>query len=160
MFESRRKGETWDERCALVLSRERASGLYRLHADEEKYGYVVRPVNPGQWFVSFHTYSGELAKNVQLRDPDPDEAPAVAAPGEAGRDNQGEAVWWASSVCDGKPRIHTMTIAVGYDKLTALAYEKVFRAYVTDAAERHNCADIEFPAYETFTASYAERAAS
>ncbi|MFF6780849.1 hypothetical protein [Streptomyces sp. NPDC012510] len=160
VFESRRKGETWDESCALVLSRGEANGLYRAHRDEKKYGYIVEPQNPGQWFVSFHTYSGELAKNVQLKDIHSDETPTVAAPGEAGRDGQGLAVWWASSVCGGKPRIHTMTIAVGYDKLTALAYEKVFRAYVTDAAERHDCTDITFPAHETFTAAYAEKAAS
>lgn len=160
VFESRRAGEAWDERCGLVLSDGRANGLYRPHADEKKYGYVVRPQRPGQWFVSFHTYSGETAKDVLLRDPDPDETPAVAKPGEAGRDGSGEPVWWASSVCDGKPRIHTMTIAVGYDKLTTPAYEKVFRAYVSDTAERHGCTDTEFPAHATFAASYAEQAES
>lgn len=151
VFESRRTGDTWDEQCALVLSDGRANGLYWTHADEKKYGYVVQPQRPGQWFVSFHTYSGATAKNIHLRDPDPDEPPAVATPGEAGRDDQGEPVWWASSVCDGKPRIHTMSIAAGYDRLATSAYEKVFRAYVTDAAERHDCTDIEFPAHTTFT---------
>ncbi|MFH8936066.1 hypothetical protein [Streptomyces griseosporeus] len=142
VLESRTDARLWDERCALVLSEGRASGLYLSSADD--HDLPVEPRRPGQWFVSLHTYSGEDAKHVQLTSTDFDEAPEPAAPGKAGRSRE-EPVWFASSVCRGQPQIHTMTIAYSYDRLMAPEMAKVFRAYVDDVVERRGCTQVTFP---------------
>ncbi|MBG0854151.1 hypothetical protein I2W78_20465 [Streptomyces spinoverrucosus] len=149
VLESRVDDELWDESCGLILSDGLANGLYIAEAD--RHDTLTEPQNPGQWFVSLHTYRGEDAKNVHLKDPDFADTPAPATPGKAGRSSE-EPIWWASSVCAGAPQIHTMTMAYGYDKLMAPEYEKVFRAYVTDVTGRRGCTDVKFPAPGTFRA--------
>jgi hypothetical protein len=130
-----------------VLSEARANDLWYSHVDDIE--SLDEPDREGDWFVSFHTYAGEDAKDIHLTSTDYDEIPEVAEPGKAGR-SEDEPVWWASSVCHGKPQIHTMTIGYGYDRVVTPAYEKVFRAYVTDVAKRRGCTDTKFPASSTF----------
>lgn len=149
VLESRVDDTLWDESCGLVVSDTRARDLWYTHQDDLK--DLDEPTRPGDWFVSFHTYSGEDAKYVELTVDGNNELPEPAEPGKAGR-SRDESIWWASSVCDGAPQIHTMTVAYPYDKLTAPAYEKVFRAYVTDTAERRGCTDTKFPPSSTFRA--------
>ncbi|MFJ8189646.1 hypothetical protein ACIQ8D_07650 [Streptomyces sp. NPDC096094] len=60
--------------------------------------------------------------------------------------------WWASSVCDGKPQIHTMTVSLGYDSIMIPRMEQVFRAYADDVTDRRHCADLVFPESSTFRA--------
>ncbi len=148
VLESRPDGKLWDETCGLTLSDSREAAV--AYSDAAQRADVERPSRPGAWFVSFHTYSGEGAKNVRLRRTGLHDSPELAAPGKAGRSDH-ESVWWASSVCHGRPQIHTMTIAWQYDRLTTPAYEKVFRAYVDDVTHRRGCADVKFPAHATFT---------
>ncbi|MGW6359556.1 hypothetical protein ACWFR5_31425, partial [Streptomyces sp. NPDC055092] len=74
---------------------------------------------------------------------------AVGSFGGAGR----HPVWWASSVCDGRPQIHTMTLALGYDRVATSRMAKVFRSYVSDVTERRGCSQVEFPASSTFRAA-------
>ncbi|MEV4165277.1 hypothetical protein [Nonomuraea dietziae] len=150
VLESRADDKMWDERCGLVVSRTRADDLWWSDAAERDYtDRIDRPSDPGEWFVSLHTYSGEMAKNIHLKTPYA-EPPVVAEPGKAGRSDT--SVWWASSRCDGKPQIHTMTIASGYDELMRSALEKVFRAYVIDVVARRGCTDTTFPDSSTFRA--------
>ncbi|MFD1939771.1 hypothetical protein ACFSKW_50780 [Nonomuraea mangrovi] len=145
VLESRIDDKLWFERCGLVLSSIRANGLWR--SDAAELDDLSRPSDPGDWFVSLHTYSGERAKRVHLKATH-GEPPVVAEPGKAGRGET--SVWWASSRCEGKPQIHTMTVAYGYDKLMRSALEKVFRAYVTDVVARRGCTDTAFPTSSTF----------
>jgi hypothetical protein len=147
VLESRTDDTLWDEQCGLVLSEARANDLWYSHVDDIE--SLDEPDREGDWFVSFHTYAGEDAKDIHLTSTDYDEIPEVAEPGKAGR-SEDEPVWWASSVCHGKPQIHTMTIGYGYDRVVTPAYEKVFRAYVTDVAKRRGCTDTKFPASSTF----------
>ncbi|MFF4256520.1 hypothetical protein ACFY1L_35545 [Streptomyces sp. NPDC001663] len=149
VLESRTDPKAWDERCALVLGDTRANTLYAAHADE--LDSVYRPDRPGRYFAAFHTYSGENAKNIHLPNVDSHETPVAAEPGRAGRGDD-EPAWWASSVCSGKPQIHTMTLSYGYEKLATAAYEKVFRAYVDDVTARRGCTDVKFPATSAFHA--------
>ncbi|MCL8014509.1 hypothetical protein [Streptomyces sp. AS02] len=149
VLESRPDDKLWDETCGLVLSDGREAEV--AYSDAARRADVDRPSRPGAWFVSLHTYSGEDAKNVQLRRAIPRESPVLAEPGKAGRGDGDDSLWWASSVCDGRPQIHTMTIAWEYDELTTPAYEKVFRAYVDDVTHRRGCTNLKFPAHTTFT---------
>ncbi|MGV9310466.1 hypothetical protein ACWDLG_44500 [Nonomuraea sp. NPDC003727] len=146
VLESRTDDKLWDERCGLVLSSTRADDLWR--ADAADRDDILRPENPGMWWISFHTYAGQDVANVRLKRTHYDEAPVVAEPGKAGRSDQ--PLWWASSRCHGEPQIHTMTIASGYDELVTSALEKVFRAYVTHVVARRGCTDTTFPASSTF----------
>jgi hypothetical protein len=148
VLESRTDPQVWDERCALVLGRSRAHTLHDAH-DGELPG-VHRPDRPGRYFAAFHTYAGEAARHIRLPSLDSDEAVAVE-PGTAGRSG-GEPVWWASSVCRGKPQLHTMTLSDGYAEVAAPAHEKVFRAYVDDVTARRGCTGVRFPAASAFRA--------
>ncbi|WP_229859804.1 hypothetical protein [Streptomyces poonensis] len=145
VLESRTDDTLWDERCGLVLSEPRANALWQ--SDAAEHDNIDRPSRPGDWFVSLHTYSGEAAKNVYLKSDD-DDFPVAARPNQAGRSDR--SIWWASSVCDGKPQIHTMTTAYDYNKLTVPALEEVFHTYVSDVVARRGCTDIELPASSTF----------
>lgn len=151
VLESRTDARVWDERCALVLSEGRAADLHLDHVDEMD--GIDKPDRPGQYFASFHTYSGESAKNIRLPDPAGDETPGAAEPGKAGR-STGDTVWWASSACAGKPQIHTMTLSYGYDEIVTRSYQKVFRAYVDDVTGRRGCTNIKFPSSSTFRADW------
>ncbi|MFJ8784246.1 hypothetical protein [Streptomyces sp. NPDC102476] len=147
VLESRTDDKAWDERCGLTLSGTRANALWE--SDASKIDSFERPSQPAEWYVSLHTYAGEPAKNVYLKS-DYENVPTAAVPGQAGRSDR--PIWWASSVCDGKPQIHTMTVSYPYNRLTIPALEKVFRAYVTDVVARRGCTDTELPAASTFYA--------
>ncbi|MFF4059290.1 hypothetical protein ACFYZ8_21455 [Streptomyces sp. NPDC001668] len=150
VLESRTDDKVWDEECALVFSKARASDVWQSQVDHGKdVDSVEQPSRPGEWWVAYHTYSGEAAKNVNLPT-DYDGLPFVAEQGKAGRSDK--AAWWASSVCDGKPQVHTMSVAYGYNKLMPPALEKMFHAYVTDVVERRGCTDAKFPSHSTFRA--------
>ncbi|WP_306191873.1 hypothetical protein [Streptomyces sp. MK5] len=136
VLEARTDGKLWDERCLLVLSGAHADGLWRDEADT-RHHHPPHPDMVGEWWVSLHTYSGEQAKKV-----------AETVPGKAGHSD--DFGWWASSVCDGKPQIHTMTTAYGYEELRKTPFEQVFRAYVSDVAARRDCTDTTLPASSTF----------
>ncbi|MBO1337356.1 hypothetical protein J3486_39785 [Streptomyces sp. VRA16 Mangrove soil] len=150
VLESRTDAKLWDEQCGLLLSDGRARSLYAAHASEHE--SLIDPGRPGQYFASLHTYSGPDATKVQLSSPGHDEAPDPATPGKAGRSND-EPVWWASSVCHGRPQIHTMTLGYGYDRLMAPRLAKVFRAYVADVTARRGCTKVTFPSATAFRES-------
>lgn len=149
VLESRTDARLWDERCVLVLSRSRANTVWFGHTDTLR--GVDSPSRPGQWFVSLHTYSGDHAKNVRLHTGGSTDPGTRAEPGKAGRGG-GDPAWWASSVCEGRAQIHTMTAAYGYDKVVTPELEKVFRSYVDDVTDRRGCTDVAMPAPATFRA--------
>ncbi|MFD8534534.1 hypothetical protein [Streptomyces rubrogriseus] len=154
VIESRTDGRVWDESCGLVLSLGHADRVYAKLADA--HDWLSTPDTPGEWFVSLHTYTGPVAENLQLASTDDGETPEPAVPGKAGR-GATDPVWWASSVCDGRPQVHTMTLGhPGYAKLVASRMEDVFRAYVDDVTTRRHCADVVFPGHDTFRADWGE----
>nr|PPQ62420.1 hypothetical protein C5F59_20025 [Streptomyces sp. QL37] len=69
--------------------------------------------------------------------------PTELAPGAAGTDSGG--IWWASSVCGGRPAVHVMWLSYPYDRIVPDRLEALFRAYVDDAAERRGCTDVVRP---------------
>lgn len=146
VVESRTDDRLWDQRCGLVLSESRAGALYLAEGSEHR---VSRPERPGRWFVSLHTYAGEEAKSLLLTSTNPREEPEPATPGRAGRSTE-DPIWWASSVCDGKPQIHTMTVSLGYHSIMTPPMEQVFRAYVDDVTNRRHCTDLVFPESSAF----------
>ncbi|MGW0606806.1 hypothetical protein [Streptomyces sp. NPDC002640] len=148
VLESRVDDRLWDERCALVLSESRRSSAAETHRRTRE---LDHPFRPGDWFVSFHTYRGERARNIHL-DTMGHPAPGVPAePGKAGRAAD-DSLWWASSVCAGKrPQVHTMTASSSYDRVVPRRrLEALFRAYVDEVTTRRDCASVTFPAPADF----------
>ncbi|MEU3742483.1 hypothetical protein AB0E78_36155 [Streptomyces sp. NPDC032198] len=69
-------------------------------------------------------------------------------PGTAGG---GDGIWWASSICDGKPALHALTADRLYsDVLGYKARRSLFRAYVDDITTRRGCTHITYPAAKDF----------
>ncbi|MFC7937366.1 hypothetical protein GTW46_08150 [Streptomyces sp. SID6013] len=154
VVESRTDSLVWDESCGLVLDFGRANTVYMSEADE--HDGLSSPDTPGEWFVSLHTYAGPVAENVGLTSTDDGEVSEPAVPGKAGR-SATDPIWWASSVCDGRPQIHTMTIGrSSYARLVVSRMEAVFRAYVDDVTTRRHCTDAVFPGHDTFRADWGE----
>ncbi|MFJ4687497.1 hypothetical protein [Streptomyces sp. NPDC088789] len=146
VLESRVDDGLWDEACALVLSEDRARDVHSGRPDRGD--GVSAPERPGDWYVALRTFLGEDARDVRVPRSGTED-PVPARPGTAGR-SPDESVWWASSDCAGRPQIHTMTLAYGYDRLMAPRMERLFRAYVTEITERRDCADPRFPEGDTF----------
>ena len=154
VVESRTDSLAWDESCGLVLGSGRANAVYTSKADA--HDWLNSPDTPGEWFVSLHTYAGPVAENVGLTGTDDGGISEPAAPGKAGR-SATDPIWWASSVCDGRPQVHTMTLGRrGYAKLVAPRMENVFRAYVEDVTTRRHCTDVVLPGHATFRADWDE----
>lgn len=151
VLEARVDDKLWDERCVLLLSPSRAAELYQAHSGDEL-DYYDLPTHDRAYFAAFHTYSGDVARKVSLPTSGlfhDDDVPAE--PGRAGRGTDHDPLWWASSTCGGKPLIHTLTLAQGYDKVATPAYDKVFRAYVAAVTERRSCTLVAFPPRSAFS---------
>ncbi|MGW1890476.1 hypothetical protein ACWCP6_09455 [Streptomyces sp. NPDC002004] len=151
VLESRTDPKAWHERCGLVLGSARAGALWsgwKGSREDKKYAY---PEDTGDYWASFHTWFGDDARDVRLSDHPGGitDTPTGAGTGTAGRGADSE--WWASSVCRGRPAVHTLTLSYKYDRLVRPAYEKVFRAYVADVARRRGCTQVRFPGAADFS---------
>ncbi|WP_405765255.1 hypothetical protein OHU34_06325 [Streptomyces sp. NBC_00080] len=70
---------------------------------------------------------------------------------EAGTAGHADGAWWASSVCDGKPALHTLSSSYTYDDiLGSRRLNTLFRAYVDDITKRRGCTDVTYPDAKDF----------
>ncbi|MEU9338093.1 hypothetical protein AB0D49_33895 [Streptomyces sp. NPDC048290] len=136
-----------DERCVLVMSRGAALDTHGALWDE--LDPVGPPNQPGQWFVTLHTYLGDAARKVIVPG-GAGEDDVHARPGTAGR-APGDSVWWASSDCGGRPQLHTMTIDFGYVRAMISEAEDLLRTYAAEVADRRTCTDLTLPEPASFT---------
>ncbi|MQA95780.1 MAG: hypothetical protein GEV11_14410 [Streptosporangiales bacterium] len=137
VIESRVDDRLWEEHCLL------ASEPTVIDGEQER---------PWAGLASFF---GEPAKSVRTDSID-DDAAAVRA-GTAGFDDHGN-TFWATSVCGGRPAVHTMTLSYPYAKANVRAYAPVFRSYVTALAVRRHCARLELPGPEAYAKASASAA--
>ncbi|GHG99928.1 hypothetical protein [Streptomyces rubradiris] len=94
------------------------------------------------WWLRTVTYTGSEARATGYETLDGEEA-VVIKQGTAGQTNN---VWWASSVCGGKPALHTLGTSYEYDDaLGSRTVSALFRAYVDDITERRGCTQVTFP---------------
>lgn len=147
-YESRTGEAVWNEQCLLRVSAEARRRSFREHRGEPalKDFYDSR-YRDDVWWARTESFFGEPARKVVI-----DEVgdSVRAQPGTAGHAG-GSHIWWASSVCDGEPAIHTLRTDWPYVIPAAAPLEDAFRAYVRDLAERRGCEQLRFPAHETFT---------
>ncbi|GGR71661.1 MULTISPECIES: hypothetical protein [Streptomyces] len=128
------------ESCLLAVSpgqvRHTAGGL-----PEDKRDYADSAVTHSPWWLRTVTYTGAEARATGYESLDGEDI--VIKPGTAGQTNN---VWWASSVCGGKPALHTLSSSYSYDNvLGSRAVAALFRAYVDDVAGRRGCTHVTFP---------------
>ncbi len=146
--ESRTDDEVWNERCLLRVSPEAARKPLSRHRDDPALKDFYRSQDGDDvWWARTESFFGEPARHVELDDAG---RPAVhPEPGTAGHTRAH--IWWASSVCDSEPAVHTLTLGWPYSMAAQRHYGAVFRAYVDAVAERRGCTDVRLPPPDTFT---------
>ncbi|WP_199552529.1 hypothetical protein [Streptomyces sp. N35] len=118
--------DVWTESCGLLMSQVGAS-----QARADGYGDLDPLARDQNWSASLDSWFGTEAENVTLPRLGTDD-PVEAAPGKAGRSDEKPA-WWASSVCHGKPAVHTLVLGgAAYAERAAPHFAKIFRAYAED----------------------------
>lgn len=127
--------------CVLVVGEKETRRLWPGYAKTEEDPQQLRDVlKYSPWWVKTDTYVGDetrgLVSNEILE-------PTELATGDAGTDSGG--LWWASSVCGGRPAVHVMWLSYPYDRIVPDRLEALFRAYVDDATERRGCTDVVRP---------------
>ncbi|MEU4265665.1 hypothetical protein ACYCCF_15830 [Streptomyces argenteolus] len=132
--------ESAHDSCVLAVG-EKTRGLYPDYADPEDIPEDLRDaLRSAPWWVKTETFVGDGAKG--LRSDDVTEE-AELTPGTAGRASGG--VWWASSVCEGRPAVHVMWLSYPYERMIPDQLHALFRAYVDDATGRRGCTGVVLP---------------
>ncbi|MFC9245773.1 hypothetical protein ACFT7S_17700 [Streptomyces sp. NPDC057136] len=117
-----------------------------LHDDERDYARSALTHSP--WWLRTVSYFGVEARTVGY-DGIGGEDKIITA-GTAGHTS---GAWWASSNCDGKPALHTLSSSYTYDNVIGPQTMSVlFRAYVDDITKRRGCTHVTYPDAKDFRA--------
>ncbi|GEC03852.1 hypothetical protein SSP24_15070 [Streptomyces spinoverrucosus] len=128
------------ESCFLAVSPDQVGRIGdNLPDDQRRYARSALTHSP--WWLRTVSYFGPEAHTVGYDDyADGDKVI------EAGTAGHTHGAWWASSTCDGKPALHTLSSSYVYDGvLGAKALSALFRAYVDDITKRRGCTDVIYP---------------
>lgn len=144
VLEARTGDRVWEERCLLSVTGEARGAVYRRYADDPAYRRFREnsSMDDRTWWISAESFFGDAAERVST---DPVDDDRVAVAGRGGYDPEGNTLW-ATSVCGGRPAVHTLTVSWPYAHGAARHLEPVFRAYVEDVAGRRGCTDVALPA--------------
>ncbi|MCX4511543.1 hypothetical protein OHA27_14730 [Streptomyces sp. NBC_01619] len=135
------------ETCLLAVSPAAVRGMTpQLPWDSRK--YVEGALTYSPWWMRTTSVFGAGTASVGYGDR---RQYAYLGPGTAGGEKD-HGVWWASSVCDGQPALHTLTVSFTYDDVVLDRLPALFRAYVDDITRRRGCTDVTFPEPSAFTA--------
>ncbi|MGW2105766.1 hypothetical protein [Streptomyces sp. NPDC001948] len=140
------------EGCLLAVSPDQvgriADGL-----DGADQDYASAALTFAPWWLRTVSYFGAEARVVgyeERGDEGRDDEDKIITAGTAGH---ASGAWWASSVCDGKPALHTLSAGYTYDNvLTPRTLSDLFRAYVDDITERRGCTHVTYPDAKDFGA--------
>ncbi|MFG3369730.1 hypothetical protein ACIPWY_35925 [Streptomyces sp. NPDC090032] len=132
------------EGCLLAVGPGRvraiAGGL-----DDDQREYAEGALTHSPWWLRTESYFGAEAESVGYDDFGDD---VILEPGTAGGK---VGAWWASSICEGKPALHTLTADHIYDDvLGRKTLSSLFRAYVDDITTRRGCTHVTYPAAKAF----------
>ncbi|MEV6782616.1 hypothetical protein [Streptomyces sp. NPDC051098] len=108
--------------------------------------YAEPALTHSPWWMRTSSYLGTDAESVGHS---PFADTTFLKPGTAGGD-EGAGVWWASSVCDGRPALHALTVSYTYDGVVSGRMAGLLRAYVDDVTKRRGCTDVVFPPATAF----------
>ncbi|MGW2304103.1 hypothetical protein [Streptomyces sp. NPDC001809] len=135
------------ESCLLAVSPDQVGRIAADLPDRARdYARTARGHSP--WWLRTASYFGADAHTVGYENLGrPDQVIPVGTAGHA------RGAWWASSVCDGRPALHTLSAGYTYDNvLSPQELAAVFRAYVDDITERRGCTRVTHPAPKDFPA--------
>ncbi|MFD3475977.1 hypothetical protein [Streptomyces sp. NPDC058695] len=132
------------EGCLLAVSPGRvraiADGL-----DPDQRDYADGALTQSPWWLRTVSYFGAEAESVGYDDIGDT---VILKPGTAGGK---DGTWWASSICDGKPALHTISTDHIYDDILGhKTLSSLFRAYVDDITTRRGCTHVTYPAAKDF----------
>ncbi len=129
------------EGCLLAVSPTQVRAIARTLTGDQRH-YADEALTDTAWWLRTMSYFGTEAGAVSR-----DEIGDVKKikPGTAGGGSHG--VWWASSICNGKPALHTLTGGYLYDGIQGgRALNSLFRAYVDDITTQRGCTHVTYPA--------------
>ncbi|WP_405588267.1 hypothetical protein [Streptomyces sp. NBC_01092] len=130
-----------EEPCLLAVSPKAVRAMRNLTGEGLKYADSALTHSP--WWMRTVSYFGSDARSVGYADLA--DGNQFLKAGTAGR-NDGADILWASSTCQGKPALHTLTLSYTYDSVINDQANSLFRAYVDDITERRDCTDVRWPA--------------
>lgn len=135
------------ESCLLAVSPDQVGRIAGgLHDDDRDYARSALTHSP--WWLRTASYFDAEARTVGY-DARFGEDEIITA-GTAGH---ASGAWWASSICDGKPALHTLSSSYTYDNvLSPQTLSALFRAYVDDITKRRGCTHVTYPDAKDFRA--------
>ncbi|MGW7369080.1 hypothetical protein ACWGI8_38075 [Streptomyces sp. NPDC054841] len=148
MLEAPTGARSATETCLLALS---PAGVREIAPDLQgsQREYADDALTHSPWWMRTASFFGPESESVAIEVLDHYE---YLRPGTAGG-GEGPGVWWASSVCDGRPAIHTLTVSYTYEDVVLDRLSTLFRAYVDDITRRRGCTGVELPAPSAFKAA-------
>ncbi|MEU5959038.1 hypothetical protein [Streptomyces sp. NPDC047525] len=132
------------EGCLLAVGPARVRAIAGgLDGDQRDYAEGALTYSP--WWLRTVSYFGVDANSVGYDATGDD---LRLKPGTAGG---GDGIWWASSICNGKPALHALTADRLYsDVLGHKARRSLFHAYVDDITTRRGCTHVTYPTAKDF----------
>lgn len=131
------------EGCLLAASPSRVRAIAGLDAEQRDFAEGGLTHSP--WWLRTVSYFDAEAESVGYDEVGDD---VILKPGTAGGK---DGTWWASSICDGKPALHTISTDHIYDDILGhKTLNSLFRAYVDDITTRRGCTHITYPATKDF----------
>ncbi|MFD3993505.1 hypothetical protein [Streptomyces sp. NPDC058583] len=135
------------ESCLLAVGPDQVG---RIAADlpADKRDAARSALTHSPWWLRTASYFGAEAHTVGYDDLGSDDK--IITVGTAGH---ARGAWWASSTCDGKPALHTLSASYTYDNvLDPQTLSALFHAYVGDITKRRGCTHVTYPGAEDFRA--------
>ncbi|MFF8196651.1 hypothetical protein ACF05L_38660 [Streptomyces bobili] len=133
------------EGCLLAVSPDQVGRIAEsLNGDQRNYARTALTHSP--WWLRSASYFGPEAHTVGY-----DDLAAQSVMIKAGTAGRANGAWWASSVCNGEPALHTLSASYPYnDVLGSQTVSALFRAYVDDITKGRGCTQVTFPGAEDF----------
>ncbi|MFI7006766.1 hypothetical protein [Streptomyces sp. NPDC050145] len=136
------------ETCVLAPSPDKIRTIAEAMPEKDR-DQTDHALGHSPWWLRTATYAGPEARTVGYRIPFLMDGGAEHI--ELGSAGGHDGIWWASSVCAGRPALHTLSVHPDYDRvLNSGTTESLFRAYVNDITERHDCTRVTFPKAPAF----------